>query len=79
MEQIPEFLNEIEQFGWTLEAPTSITSDTAKFIFVRHAMSEYNYRAYKCKSLYTDKSPEFASIMTDRRGCDPGLHPIGIA
>lgn len=59
MERLPEFQNDIDQFGWTLETPSSRTSDTAKFIFVRHAMSEYNYRAYKCKYFHTDKSPEF--------------------
>ena len=55
------------------------TSETAKFYFVRHGMSMFNYRAFKCEQTHTKNSPEFFAIMTDPELCDPELHPIGVA
>ena len=54
-------------------------SDTAKFYFVRHGMSMYNYRLFKCEKAFGKDSPEFQANMVDVTLCDPDLHPIGVA
>ena len=79
MERLPEFQSEIDEYGWTVEAPVQRTSDTAVFYFVRHGMSGYNYQSFKCEKQYTKDSPEFHAIMKDPTLCDPELHPIGVA
>lgn len=40
---------EVEANGWTIEAPVQRTSETAKFYFVRHGLSMFNYHAKKCE------------------------------
>ena len=80
MERIAEFQSEIEANGWTIEAPVQRTSETAKFYFVRHGLSMFNYRAKKCEDQYGRQSAEFAAIEMDPSGIDPELHePIGVA
>ena len=54
MDQIAQFQQDIEEHGWQIEAQTQRTSDSAKFYFVRHGMSAFNYLAFKCAKEHTN-------------------------
>ena len=52
-------------------------SPTADLLFIRHAMSFYNYQFMKTKEEFGLKSDQMTELKKDQSYIDTELHPIG--
>ena len=50
----------------------------ASYILIRHAYSEYNYKAQVIKEQHGEESQEMQGLKGDPTMYDPGLHQIGV-
>lgn len=50
----------------------------SRVLIIRHAYSEYNFKAQETRLIYGEESPEFQQLISDPQLHDPGLHEIGI-
>lgn len=69
----------IQKFHIKMLTP-QIDQDTlqkATFIMIRHAFSQYNFKAEEATIKYGEDSQEMFEIRTDPALIDPDLHPIG--
>ena len=69
----------VQRLGIDLKVPPIPDTDLAKatYILIRHAYSEYNYRAQEVETAHGEDSAEMTALKGDPSMYDPGLHAIG--
>ena len=52
--------------------------EKCKFVLIRHALSEFNFRALVAKQDFGETSPEHRAVETSTELTDPELHAVGV-
>ena len=74
-----KYADKISSYGFKLEAPVNEDKAGAKYYFIRHGMSMYNYYAAISEKDKGKDSEEFIAGMKDEALVDPDLHDMGRA
>jgi hypothetical protein len=69
----------VQRLGIDLKVPEIHPEELAKatYIIIRHAYSEYNYKAQEVETAHGEHSAQMIALKGDPSMYDPGLHAIG--